>query len=74
MKVIEPEEVFARAGYSRPHTVHCGPEGIYVSALGAPDGDGPGGIFFSITSPLMSWGNGKWTADRNISVMTFGGI
>ena len=30
-KVIEPEEVIERTGYSRPHTVHCGPEGIYVS-------------------------------------------
>src|SRR6266496_4490300 len=45
VKVIEPEEVFARSNYSRPHTIHCGPEGIYVSALGAPDGGGPGGIF-----------------------------
>lgn len=49
-KVIEPEEVYARTGYSRPHTVHCGPDAIYVSALGAApgrgDGDGgPGGIF-----------------------------
>src|SRR5947208_15816154 len=34
VKVIEPAEVAERAGYSRPHTVHCGPEGIYVSALG----------------------------------------
>jgi len=33
-KVIEPEEVFKKTGYSRPHTVHCGPEGIYVSTLG----------------------------------------
>src|SRR5579875_1769669 len=45
VKVIEPEEVAARAGYSRPHTIHCGPDGIYVSALGTPEGDGPGGIF-----------------------------
>src|SRR6266540_71608 len=45
VKVIEPEEVFARTNYSRPHTIHCGPEGIYVSALGAPNGGGPGGIF-----------------------------
>ncbi len=30
-KIIEPEEVFAKTGYSRPHTIHCGPEGIYVS-------------------------------------------
>jgi methanethiol oxidase len=44
-KVIEPDEIAAKAGYSRPHTVHCGPDGIYVSALGAPEGDAPGGIF-----------------------------
>ena len=47
-KIIEPEELFARTGYSRPHTIHCGPEGIYVSTLGGggKDGtDGPPGIF-----------------------------
>src|SRR5271154_3856747 len=33
-KIIEPEEVFHKTGYSRPHTIHCGPEGIYVSTLG----------------------------------------
>ena len=42
VRTIEPEELTARARYSRPHTVHCGPEGIYVSALGSPSGDGPG--------------------------------
>ena len=45
VKVIEPDEIARKTGYCRPHTVHCGPDGIYVSALGAPDGDGPGGIF-----------------------------
>jgi selenium-binding protein 1 len=45
VKVIEPEEVFDRAQYSRFHTIHCGPEGIYISALGNPEGDGPGGVF-----------------------------
>jgi len=44
-KVIEPDEVARKTGYSRPHTSHCGPDGIYMSALGAPNGDGPGGIF-----------------------------
>ncbi|HLM27134.1 MAG TPA: selenium-binding protein SBP56-related protein [Thermoleophilaceae bacterium] len=62
VKVIEPEEIERKTGYSRPHTVHCGPDGIYVSALGAPDGDGPGGIFlldhddFSVKGP--------WENDR----------
>src|SRR5687767_6483230 len=45
VKVIEPDELASKAGYSRPHTSHCGPDAIYFSALGAPDGGGPGGIF-----------------------------
>ncbi|MBP01233.1 MAG: selenium-binding protein [Rhodospirillaceae bacterium] len=47
-KIIEPEEIMEKTGYSRPHTIHCGPEGIYVSSLGGggQDGtDGPPGIF-----------------------------
>lgn len=62
VKIIEPEVLKKRTGYSRPHTVHCGPEGIYVSALGSDQGEGPGGIFlldhFSF-DPL-----GMWEIDR----------
>ncbi len=62
VKVIEPELLHERTGYSRPHTFHCGPDGIYVSALGAPDGNGPGGIFVmdhNSFEPL-----GRWEVDR----------
>jgi selenium-binding protein 1 len=45
VKTIEADEIARRTGYSRPHTVHCGPDGVYVSALGSPEGDGPGGTF-----------------------------
>src|SRR5262245_66286824 len=45
VKVIEGEEVIRKTGYAAPHTVHCGPDGIYMNALGNPAGDGPGGIF-----------------------------
>ena len=45
VKVIEAEEVIRKTGYSRPHTAHCGPDGIYINALGDRDGNGPGGIF-----------------------------
>lgn len=45
VKVIEPRELALRASYSRPHTIHCGPDGVYMSALGSPDGGGPGGVF-----------------------------
>lgn len=42
---IEAAELAAKAGYSRPHTVHCGPGGIFMSALGGADGaEGPGGV------------------------------
>lgn len=48
VKTIEPGEVASNSGYSRPHTVHCGPEGLFISALGAASADGtgaPAGIF-----------------------------
>jgi selenium-binding protein 1 len=45
VKIIEPREIAEKTGYTRPHTVHCGPGGIYVTALGNKDGQAPGGIF-----------------------------
>src|ERR671932_373700 len=62
VKVIEPDEIADRAGYSRPHTVHCGPDGIYVSALGNPDGGGPGGIFLLDHDDFSV--KGAWEDDR----------
>jgi selenium-binding protein 1 len=45
VRTIEAEELAAKAGYSRPHTLHCGPGGIFMSALGGANGDdGPGGV------------------------------
>jgi selenium-binding protein 1 len=62
IKIIEPEEVFTRTGYSRAHTIHCGPEGIYVSALGARDGGAPGGIFLLDHFDFNVLG--RWEVDR----------
>ena len=64
-KIIEPEEVFHKTGYSRPHTIHCGPEGIYVSTLGGggPDGTvGPPGIFVMDCETFEVLG--RWEMDR----------
>jgi selenium-binding protein 1 len=45
VRTIEADELAKKAGYSRPHTVHCGPGGIFMSALGGADGNGgPGGV------------------------------
>jgi selenium-binding protein 1 len=62
VRVIEPEDVFARAGYSRFHTIHCGPDGIYVSGLGDPQGEGPGGIM--VLDHFSFNVLGKWEMDR----------
>jgi selenium-binding protein 1 len=45
VRTIDAKELAEKAGYSRPHTLHCGPDGIFLSCLGGADGgDGPGGI------------------------------
>jgi selenium-binding protein 1 len=62
VKVIEPETLARRTGYGAPHTVHCGPDGIYMSALGAPDGNGPGGTF--LLDPETFDVLGRWEIDR----------
>ena len=64
-KIIEPEEVFRKTGYSRPHTIHCGPEGVYVSTLGGggKDGtDGPPGVFIMDCQTFDIVG--RWEIDR----------
>ncbi|GAA2606102.1 selenium-binding protein SBP56-related protein [Dactylosporangium fulvum] len=70
VKVLEPDELGKRAGYSRPHTVHCGPEGIYVSALGSADGaDGPGGIALLDHTSFEILG--RWEIDRGPQYLAY---
>jgi len=69
VKVIEAEEVVKRSGYSRPHTSHCGPDGVYMNALGASDGTGPGGIF--VMDPETFEIKGRWEADRGPQYLAY---
>lgn len=62
VKVIEPEEFIRKTGYTAPHTIHCGPEGVYGSALGSATGDGPGGIFLMDANTFEL--KGPWEKDR----------
>ncbi|BDI30126.1 selenium-binding protein [Capsulimonas corticalis] len=62
VKTITAEEIANKTGYSRPHTFHCGPDGIYVSALGDVHGDGPGGIFILDCETFNVLG--RWEVDR----------
>ena len=68
-KVIEPDELAAKTGYSRPHTVHCGPDAIYINGLGAPDGGGPGGVF-TLDHDTFDL-KGAWEADRGEQVLSY---
>jgi len=67
---IEAQELAAKAGYSRPHTLHCGPDAIFMSALGGANGDdGPGGVAlldhetFDVVGP--------WEADRGSQFLSY---
>ena len=69
VKTIEPDEIASRTGYSRPHTVHCGPEGIYVGALGNPEGEGPGGVFMMDHDSFNVLG--RWEMDRGPQYLAY---
>ncbi|WP_206951325.1 selenium-binding family protein [Trinickia acidisoli] len=62
VRVLEPDEVARKSGYTRPHTVHCGPQGIFVVALANAEGDAPGGIFLMDHDTFDI--RGQWEIDR----------
>ena len=58
-KVIEPEEIVAATGYTRPHTAHCMPgDRIVVSMLGDADGEAAGG--FALIDAKTFEVQGRW--------------
>jgi methanethiol oxidase len=58
-KVIEPEELLEKTGYTRPHTVHCMPgDNIVVNMLGDRDGNGAGG--FAVLDAKTFEVKGRW--------------
>jgi selenium-binding protein 1 len=64
-KVIEPEEIAAQTGYTRPHTVHCMPGGnVVISMLGDRDGHGAGGFIVLDASTFELRGRWENGGDR----------
>ena len=58
-KVIERDELVAKTGYTRPHTVHCMPgDNVVVSMLGDADGNGAGG--FAVLDAKTFEVKGRW--------------
>jgi selenium-binding protein 1 len=58
-KVVEPAEIVAKTGYTRPHTVHCMPgDNVVVSMLGDAEGNGAGG--FAVLDAKTFEVKGRW--------------
>ena len=69
VQVIDPDTVMRATGYSRLHTAHCGPDGLYLNALGSVDGEGPGGIF--IMDPETFDIRGRWELERGPQYLAY---
>ena len=69
VKVIERDELVRKTGYTAPHTVHCGPDGIYLNALGDAEGEGPGGIFVLDHESFEL--KGAWEKDRGKQYLSY---
>lgn len=70
VKTIEAGELATKAGYSRPHTLHCGPEGVFLSCLGAANSaEGPGGIALLDHNTFDVLG--AWETDRGPQYLAY---
>ena len=68
-RVIEAGELADKAGYSRPHTLHCGPDGLFLSALGGAGEEGPGGI--AMLDHASFDVIGQWELDRGPQYLAY---
>src|SRR3954447_15701497 len=58
-RVIEPQELLEKTGYTRPHTVHCMPgDNIVISMLG--DAEGNGACGFAVLDARTFEVKGRW--------------
>ncbi len=74
VKVIEPETVFARTGYSRAHTVPLRAGRNLHERLGLSERGGPWGRFRAGCGERLTSGDaGKWIAGLSTSPTTSGG-
>ncbi len=69
VKTVQAEEVVRRSGYTRLHTTHCGPEGVYISALGDAEGKGPGGVLLLDHDDFKIVG--RWESDRGPQYLAY---
>jgi methanethiol oxidase len=69
-KVIEPEELALKTGYTRPHTVHCMPgENVVMSMLGDREGGGAGG--FAVLDARTFEVKGRWENGGDVPSLNY---
>jgi len=76
IKTIDGKSLSQKAGYSRPHTLHCGPDGVFLTCLGGPlraTMTDRAGSPCSTMRHSTSCVPGRPTADRSTSTTTPGG-
>ena len=74
VRTIKADELAERAGYSRPHTVHCGPDGHLRHARSAtPRARARAACSSWTTRPSTCAAAGRSTAGRSTSPTTCGG-
>ncbi|KEF51430.1 uncharacterized protein A1O9_12579 [Exophiala aquamarina CBS 119918] len=64
VKVISGKELSDKAGYSRPHTIHCGPDGVFMTCLGGREGDADGQTGIAILDHNTFDVIGAWETDH----------
>lgn len=71
VKTIDAKQLAEKAGYSRPHTIHCGPDGVFMTCLGGATGadDEPGGIALLDHNTFEVIG--AWETDRGPQRMAY---
>ena len=72
-KTVESDVIANRTGYSRLHTVHCGPDAIYLNGIGSAEGGTPGGILRIDHNSFEPWAPGNWTGAPRPWLMISGG-
>ncbi|HEX8918856.1 MAG TPA: selenium-binding protein SBP56-related protein [Chloroflexota bacterium] len=69
-RVIEPQEISQKTGYTRPHTVHCMPGDIItISMLGDREGNLPGG--FAVLDAKNFDVLGRWESEKGDQQMMY---
>ena len=71
VKTIDAAELSRKAGYSRPHTLHCGPDGVFLTCLGGPEGDPDGQTGIALLDHETFEVVRAWEADHGPQQMSY---